>query len=197
MGLSRTLYSPLISLLLWRKELWAILSLEGMSTWWYCADSTLRRINRRSIAWETTPLGAPAALFPGSNLIVFPMASPLEGSWRAGWLCSPGKEEMCCPYVYGEWYAHVWPWGCACVWGCVCTCICMGSMCTYRYICVCDGCIGGVCLLQKNVIHVTRDLIKYQAPFPSSAPPAVLDSLLLVIAVCPHENQEKEELAAA
>lgn len=76
------------------------------------------------------------------------MASPLEGSWRAGWLCSPGKEEMCCPYVYGEWYAYVWLWGCACVWGCVCTC--MGSMCTYRYICMCDGCVGGVCLLKKK-----------------------------------------------
>lgn len=151
MGLSRTVYSPLISLPLWRKELWAILSLEGMSTWWYCADSTLRRINKRSIAWETTPLGAPTALFPRSNLVVFPMASPLEGSRRAGWLCSPGKEEMCCPYVYGEWYAYVWPWGCACVWGCLCTCVCMGGMCTYRYICMWDECIGGVCLLKKKL----------------------------------------------
>ena len=73
----------------------------------------------------------------------------------------------------------------------------MGGMCTYRYICMWDGCIGGVCLLKKNVIHMTHDLIKSQAPFPSSAPPAVLDSLLLVTAVCPHEHQEKGELAAA
>ena len=51
--------------------------------------------------------------------------------------------------------------------------------------------------VKKKVIHMTRDLIKSQAPFPSSAPPAVLDSLLLVTAVCPHEHQEKEELAAA
>lgn len=62
---------------------------------------------------------------------------------------------------------------------------------------MCDGCVGGVCLLKKNVIYMTRDLIKYQIPFPPSAPPAVLDSLLLVIAVCPQEDQEKEELTAS
>ena len=44
---------------------------------------------------------------------------------------------------------------------------------------------------------MTRDLIKDQIPFPPSAPPAVLDSLLLVIAVCPQEDQEKEELTAS
>lgn len=118
-----------------------------------CWQRIKRKINKRSIAWETTPPGAPTALFPRSNLTVFPMASPLEGSWRAGWLCSPGKDEMCCPYVYGEWYAYVWPWGCACVWGCVCMCICMGSMCTYRYICMRDGCVGGVCLLKKKMLY--------------------------------------------
>lgn len=54
-----------------------------------------------------------------------------------------------------------------------------------------------VCVKKKKVIHMTRDSFKYQTPFPPSAPPAVLESLLLVIVVCSHEDQEKEELTAS
>lgn len=42
---------------------------------------------------------------------------------------------------------------------------------------------------------MTRDLIKYQTPLSSTLPLLQsLDSLLLVIAVCPHEDQEKKSL---
>lgn len=56
----------------------------------------------------------------------------------------------------------VWPLVCTCVIVGVCMCvrgvctrICTGSMWTYRYICMCDGCAGcvWVCLFKKNYIH--------------------------------------------
>lgn len=63
------------------------------------------------------------------------------------------------------------------------------------YVCVMG--VQVVCVKKKKVIHMTRDSFKYQTPFPPSAPPAVLESLLLVIVVCSHEDQEKEELTAS
>lgn len=161
MGLSRTLYGPLISLLLWRRELWAILSLEGKSTWQYHADSTLRKINKRSIAWETTPLEAPAAVSQiKPQCLSSGQSIGRKHEWQGG--CAAQAKRKCAAsmcmatcmhvchcgrvHVCEGVYAHAFAWG-AC--GHIDTYVCVTGV---QVVC------GYVCL--KKIIYMTHDLIK-------------------------------------
>lgn len=76
---------------------------------------------------------------------------------------------------------------------CVCTCVCMGRLCPYRYVCVMG--MQVVCVF-KNII-CRYSYFSYRHLSSPSFSPVVSDSLLLVIAVCHHEKQEKEELTAS